>query len=620
MDPILLGAYAAIRCPRRVHNEFDKTIATSSQQLVPSPVAQERIDAGREFEAHIRQTLRDLHGEDVVTVDPSVGRSEAMSLTTAAMDAGIPIVLGGWLPNDPAGGRKGRPDILLRDVWLPAASDSGGAWAYLPVDVKNHKMLSHANHSRGDAVLSSLRRPTYACSVAEADYSGRRNRYEVDMLQLAHYWRMLQACGHAGEGGARGGVIGADQLESSALDTAGSGHVITWLDLDAPLWRTYSRSAASGRALRTALERYDHEFAFRLDIADVAVQRTGHADDPEPLVDPIWVSECSQCPWQDYCAQELGPDNASLAVGRLSARQWNALSELGISTVDELASLNADHIASFDADTELNDVRDPQEEVVGTGSSGSGKTNELLKSYLTQFVDAKGAQRSLAKAVRSAQMTLEGVFLKRSNTAAIELPRADIELHVDVESDRASRVYLWGVYLVDNTTGTADYEHISEWEPIDDQREAQLASRFWQYLIEAIERANNEELSLSVYHYAKPEPNALMKLAKNAHVSGRPTVDDVKAVIDDHFVDLFQVVRSNFYGRHSLGLKDVAHHGAGFCWRDDDPGGAQSQVWLEEVYAGDSSAITRILEYNEDDVRATDAVVNWLISPESGRP
>ena len=608
MDPILLGAYAASRCPRRVHNEFDKTIATSTQQLVPSQLAQERIEAGLEFEAHIRQTLRDLHGEDVVTIDPSVGRSEAMSLTTAAMVAGTPIVLGGWLPNDPAGGRKGRPDILLRDVWLPAASDSGGAWAYLPVDVKNHKMLSHANHSRGDAVLSSLLRPTYAHRVVEADYSGRRNRYEVDMLQLAHYWRMLQACGHAGEDGARGGVIGADQLESSALDPVGPGHVITWLDLEAAMWRTYSRSDASGRALRTALERYDHEFAFRLDIADVAVQRTGHAQDPEPLVDPIWVSECSQCPWQDYCAQELGPDNASLAVGRLSARQWNALAQLGISTVDELASLDADHIANFDADLAVTEV----------GSAGSveevsaATTDAMVRAYLPQFADPKSAQRSLAKAVRSAQMLIAGEHLSRSNAAPVDILRADIELHLDIESDRSSRVYLWGVYLVDNTAATKHYEHISRWAPMDDRSEAELALQFWRYLISVIQRATTEGVTLRVYHYAKPEPNALMKLAKQAHIADSPTRDEVEGVIADYFVDLFTTVKSNFYGRRSLGLKDVAHYGAEFSWRDDDPGGAQSQIWLDDVYAGDSSMITRILEYNEDDVRATDAVLTWL--------
>ena len=44
-----------------------------------------------------------------------------------------------------------------------------------------------------------------------------------------------------------------------------------------------------------------------------------------------------------------------------------------------------------------------------------------------------------------------------------------------------------------------------------------------------------------------------------------------------HFVDLFTLVRAHFFGTNGLGLKTVAHAGAGFSWRDDDPGGLNSQ-------------------------------------------
>ena len=53
----------------------------------------------------------------------------------------------------------------------------------------------------------------------------------------------------------------------------------------------------------------------------------------------------------------------------------------------------------------------------------------------------------------------------------------------------------------------------------------------------------------------------------------------------------------------------------GFNWRDEDPGGLQSQLWLIEARGAEdemtrSAARRRILAYNEDDVRATHAIRN----------
>ena len=55
----------------------------------------------------------------------------------------------------------------------------------------------------------------------------------------------------------------------------------------------------------------------------------------------------------------------------------------------------------------------------------------------------------------------------------------------------------------------------------------------------------------------------------------------------------------------------------GFDWRDEDPGGLQSQLWLIEarqtsVDETRDAGRARILTYNEDDVRATAAIRNGL--------
>src|SRR5215211_1993903 len=65
-----------------------------------------------------------------------------------------------------------------------------------------------------------------------------------------------------------------------------------------------------------------------------------------------------------------------------------------------------------------------------------------------------------------------------------------------------------------------------------------------------------------------------------------------------------------------LRLKLMARH-VGFRWRDDDPGGLNSQLWFAEAVHGETpearvGARRRVLEYNEDDVIATSQVRAWL--------
>jgi predicted RecB family nuclease len=80
-------------------------------------------------------------------------------------------------------------------------------------------------------------------------------------------------------------------------------------------------------------------------------------------------------------------------------------------------------------------------------------------------------------------------------------------------------------------------------------------------------------------------------------------------------VDLCQAVKSSVVlPTYGDGLKTVASH-IGFHWRDATSGGAQSMTWWGEYW---SDPIThaaqrdRVHAYNEDDVRATFAIRDWL--------
>jgi hypothetical protein len=121
-EPILLGGYAAKQCPVRVQNDFLPLVPTLKWD--PSPEEKARLEAGIAFERDVLENLSGLHPSAVV-VDPQLCKSEAITVTVQAMDAGAPLVLGGWPPDDVEGGRTGRPDILIK-------VDCG----YLPADVK----------------------------------------------------------------------------------------------------------------------------------------------------------------------------------------------------------------------------------------------------------------------------------------------------------------------------------------------------------------------------------------------------------------------------------------------------------------------------------------------------
>lgn len=107
---VLLGSYAAKQCPVRIHNDH--------APLVPEPEWEwpEEIkadpDADRQFEVEVFAQLLRIHPTTAIQVDPDLRKSEAIAATLTAVKSGIPLVLGGWLPDDPAGDRTGRPDIL----------------------------------------------------------------------------------------------------------------------------------------------------------------------------------------------------------------------------------------------------------------------------------------------------------------------------------------------------------------------------------------------------------------------------------------------------------------------------------------------------------------------------
>lgn len=567
MTAIVLSAYAARSCPVKTHNTYDPTIPNATWE--PDESLQELFDGGAGFEdAVVDRLLATMPG----TVDlrglreaPSASRQAAC---LEAIAAKAMVIVAPLLPVDRLGHRAGSPDLLVR-----GADRADGSPGYLAVEVKWHriherKAATKTPRPNSSLSYSTLAEPSPDRAQQRPGLGLRVNSRENDWLQLAHYHRMLEAMGAAAPGVPLAGVIGNDPTFDEP--------VIGWLDLSEPLIRTFSRSRAEGWKLRSILERYDHELAFRLQVAERALQAGSGAP---ALVQPIVTGECSRCPWWEHCLPQLPEADVSLQIakGALDVREIGVLRGSGISTITDLAG----------ADLEA-----------------------LLPTYLPEVRHRTGSEDRLRLAAKRARMLVDGIDLERITSGDIDLPGADLEIDFDIETSVDGRIYLWGFLVTDTRTGGAStFKHFSAFTDLDATGELQLAGSAISWLQELVAGA----ASVRVYHYSDYEVAKLRQLNE----SGNGLTSWALDYAEHEFVDLFQHVKEHYFGVRGLGLKVVASRGAGFTWRDDDPGGLNSQRWFIEAVHGETPEIReqarqRVLDYNEDDVTATARVRRWL--------
>ena len=570
-----LDAYAARSCPVKTHNAFHPGMS-----LPPADEGlREVFHGGIAFQAEVVTQL--LSGFDGSVFDGRglTERSSAEQERAAldAMASGIDVLIGPLLPRDLVAHRSGRPDLLLRD---PA----GG---YHPAEIKSHR-VSDPRGGGSTLTWSALSDP-----LRRQVLEGHRFRYTWrlnDLLQLAHYRRMLETIGHAAPL-PLAAVVGSDDLPAL-------GRVLSWVDLDAALLPPSPRASSavaaaapeslvesselvgpsepSGTIERvSALARYDVEHAFRVEIALVAASLEPH--DP-PVLLPVANRECGWCQWWDVCRPQLDDDDLSLRISKspLDVYEIGVLRDLGVATVAELAATDLD---------------------------------ALLPDYLPRVTHRVGAEDRLRLAWRRSVLMARGVDFDRVTQGPIEVPSATLEIDLDIETSSDDRVYLWGFGVSDSRDGSHYYRHFSAFQPLDDATEQALAIAALSWLRNLVDGVDT-----FVYHYSDYE---VVRLQRLATASGDEVLAWAVAWARQHFVDLFTAIRTHFFGTQGLGLKVVATRAAGFRWRDESPGGLNSQAWFDESVSGATAEVRaaarqRVLEYNEDDVEATWHVRRWL--------
>lgn len=205
---------------------------------------------------------------------------------------------------------------------------------------------------------------------------------------------------------------------------------------------------------------------------------------------------------------------------------------------------------------------------------------------------------------RAKLLTEEGA--KPYLRAAVDLPTAKHEIFFDIEADPMNDiVYLHG--FVERWNGDPSTEkftaYFAEANSVEAERDAFAAAMAFL----------NERPDAAIYYYSKYERTMYRKLSIKHE--GVCTPDQIEELFTPpRAIDLYYdvVCKATEWPTYDHSIKTLAKH-LGFAWRDTDPSGAASIEWYQRwVDSGDAEIKQRILDYNEDDCRATAVLLDGI--------
>ncbi len=527
--------------------------------FAPPPHAPQMDWRRRSAREHRRATvdlLSELHPEAGVPASPGE--------TTELLRAGCDLVLLPRVANDDAGRRSAAVQALVR------VGRVDERFTYAPILIKNHEVIESASTRRTlEGSLAHLR-PSEA---AYLDGVGTRSSLPMvrSGLALAQATRVLAALGHA-DPIARGAIVDRHRR-------------LWWFNLGDDSYPRFN------------LRLYDDLYTERLNVLLAHDEwRTRGGNFPTA---PYWHRDCPDCPFRECCQEQLeARDDVSL-VRFTTFSQQLLLREHEVTTRAQLAQL------------------DPQR-----ARSARNRALNPLEPYEPVEVLGRAIDK-LDDLIYRARAHERGSSLRVVGANEMGCPTADIEIDVDMESyDDAT--YLWGAYVTVNrlTDGVAGgYRPFAEWGELDQQSEAAIFRDFWQWLGELRTLCEEQGRTVAAYCFWAQAENGAMNRAVTTPIEGGPTLADLavfRASDPAVWIDLHELAKRQVQTEGPLGLKQLAV-AAGFRWRDPNPSGEASILWYEEATKSDGpeavQARQRIIEYNEDDCRATKALRDWLNGP-----
>lgn len=268
---------------------------------------------------------------------------------------------------------------------------------------------------------------------------------------------------------------------------------------------------------------------------------------------PFISSECSSCPWREVCLPLAERSRDASLIPGLRRKVWEGLHARGLGSLPALAAASAAEVSRI-----------------------------------------KGVGEQAPRLIQQARALTEGrpFFLARPDLP----PPTDGEVFFDVES-----VPLEGfTYLLGTLTRHGDgYRYAC-----DLARAPQDEAAMWRDFLRRMDGH-----SVPIYHYGDFERMTINRLI------ARYGEDRRAQALLGRMVDISKVLKASaILPLRGYSLKDVAPW-LGFQWSGETQAAEESMVeyyrWLE---TGEERHLENIQRYNEDDLRATLRVRDWLLT------
>jgi predicted RecB family nuclease len=284
-------------------------------------------------------------------------------------------------------------------------------------------------------------------------------------------------------------------------------------------------------------------------------------------------SSMKDTPWYKECLREAEERRDISLIYKLRKDAAEALRGQGIDTIDKLATQNLDELPKI--------------------PGASIETMNRAKIQAQSLVDRRP------------------IFIGSPEP----IPETALKLYFDIEGVKSPEAeYLFGFWIVgDPRRKYAKIGHVVETSENEDKyflyfiaEAPELESVMWNDFLEWLRHLPAD---YKVYHYADYEVKALNRLAKKYKSS------DELCRFKDQLIDLENSVHKTvILPLYFYSLKDIAKSSfVNFKWRHAKASGGQSVFWYEQwLETKDQGILQDIIDYNEDDVRATEHVHIWM--------
>ena len=288
--------------------------------------------------------------------------------------------------------------------------------------------------------------------------------------------------------------------------------------------------------------------------------------------------KCNLCQWHSYCLDVARSQNHISLIPGVTPTRYLRLQEINLTTVQTLAKATPEQLEVYPEFAEGIALQ-----IIKQAESNSD--NKAIKRW-EEFI-------SFEKHFNSS----EWIKIFQDNYQN-KLKKFPVEIYFDIEAQPELNLdYLHGILVIDHRSNQQKfYPFLAENQTQEELIWKQFLELVWMYPIAPI------------FHFCDYEPKTIKRLAMVYH-----TPDYLWKPVLNRFIDLHaKMIETVTLPVESYALKPVAKW-LGFEWRDPTANGAQSVCWYEQwLKTGDRSLLDAIVQYNEDDCRATFHIKEWL--------